>query len=117
MPRRPKTDEVWMRPKEHGAALKRKRLRAGYSQRELGLLAKCSHATIGYLERGVGAAGAAATVGDALAARIAKRLNVDVEDLFEDVPSSRSSTLATAARSSGHSQSGVRGGQQHRRSA
>lgn len=84
-----------MRPKEHGAALKRKRLRAGYTQRELGLLVKCSHAMIGLLERDE------TTVGDALAARIAKRLDVDVEDLFEDHPVSRGAVLPTAARSSG----------------
>lgn len=83
-----------MRPKENGAALKRKRLRRGYTQRELGLLVKCSHAMIGLLERGE------STVGDALAARIAKRLECDVEDLFEDRPITRALRMATATSTS-----------------
>jgi transcriptional regulator with XRE-family HTH domain len=82
-----------MRPKEQGAALRRRRLREGYTQRELGLLVGCSHAMIGLLERDE------TTVGDALAARIAKRLRTDLEDIFEQRTSSTSTRTPTAASS------------------
>ena len=90
MARRPATHEVWMRSKEKGAALRRRRLRANYTQRELGLLVKCSHTMIGLLERDQ------TSVGDELAARIAKRLDCYVEDLFEERPVVPAAVLPTA---------------------
>lgn len=95
MARRPKTHEVWMQPKENGAALKRRRLREQFTQRELGLLSGCSHAFIGMLERGE------STVGDAMAARIAKRLRCDVEDIFDERPIARMTKVPSAKRSTG----------------
>lgn len=59
------------------AALKRARAKARLTQRELALLAKCSHSTIYLLENGK-----MSTLSDALADRIAHRLHRDVEDLF-----------------------------------
>src|SRR5438105_3105138 len=51
MARRTRSREVWMRPKEGGDALRRRRVRKQFTQRELGLLVGCSHAMIGLLER------------------------------------------------------------------
>ncbi len=63
-----------------GAALRRMRQRRDLSQRELAFLARpCSQTTIHLLETRK-----QAVVNDELAARIARRLGVDVDDLFED---------------------------------
>lgn len=68
-----------MKVKE-GAALRRLRERRGFSQRELAYLARpCSQTTIYLLESQRQRA-----VNQDLALRIARRLNVDVEQLFED---------------------------------
>lgn len=69
---------VWMRVKD-GSAIRRRRDRMRYSQRELALLVKCSQNTIHLLE-----SGKMLTLSDTLALRIAKRLDVDVEDFFEE---------------------------------
>jgi DNA-binding XRE family transcriptional regulator len=63
-----------------GAALRRMRQRRELSQRELAFLARpCSQTTIHLLETRK-----QAVVNDELAVRIARRLGVDVEALFED---------------------------------
>lgn len=85
-----------MRPKDGGAALRRRRIRKQFTQRELGLLVGCSHAMIGLLERD------GSTVGDDLATKIAKRLECDVEDLFTEHRLVRTATLPTASRASKH---------------
>lgn len=85
-----------MRPKDGGAALRRRRVRKQFTQRELGLLVGCSHAMIGLLERD------GSTVGDDLATKIAKRLECDVEDLFTEHRLVRTATLPTASRASKH---------------
>lgn len=67
-----------MRAKDSGAVLRRKRQRLRLTQRELGFISGCSHAFIGQLERDE------STVSPELAAQIAFRLQVDVEDIFEE---------------------------------
>ena len=63
-----------------GAAIRRMRQRRDLSQRELAFLARpCSQTTIYLLETRQ-----QAVVNDELAARIARRLGVDVDTLFED---------------------------------
>ncbi|GAB3621212.1 hypothetical protein GCM10027417_24730 [Glutamicibacter endophyticus] len=59
-------------------ALRRRRLNRQYTQRELGFLAKCSHAAIGALE-----AGRKKTCSEKLALLICARLRVDWEGYFE----------------------------------
>jgi putative transcriptional regulator len=68
-----------MRVKDSGAPLRRARMRRGLTQRELAFLARpCSQTTVYLLENGK-----MPTLSDELACRLAKRLAVDVEDLFE----------------------------------
>jgi len=68
-----------MRVRE-GAALRRRRERLGLSQRELAFLARpCSQTTIYLLETRK-----MTTLTEELALRIARRLDVPVETLFED---------------------------------
>jgi transcriptional regulator with XRE-family HTH domain len=70
-----------MRVKE-GAALRRRRERLGLTQRELAFLARpCSQTTIYLLENRK-----MITLTEELAMRIARRLDVPVEVLFEDRP-------------------------------
>jgi transcriptional regulator with XRE-family HTH domain len=79
-----------MRAKDSGAALRRGRKRKRFSQRELGFISGCSHAFIGQLERDE------STVSPELAAQIAFRLEVDVEDIFEEHSLSVTRTTPTA---------------------
>src|SRR3954462_5111815 len=68
-----------MRVRE-GAALRRRRERLGLTQRELAFLARpCSQTTIYLLETR-----RMTTLTEELAVRIARRLDVPVESLFED---------------------------------
>jgi putative transcriptional regulator len=68
-----------MRVRE-GAALRRRRERLGLTQRELAFLARpCSQTTIYLLETRK-----MTTLTEELAVRIARRLDVPVESLFED---------------------------------
>ncbi|MDP1878014.1 MAG: helix-turn-helix domain-containing protein [Actinomycetota bacterium] len=68
---------IWMRVKDAGA-LRRKRERAGLTQRDLAFLCRCSQNTIHLLETG-----GMATLSEGRALIIAKRLGADWEDLFE----------------------------------
>jgi transcriptional regulator with XRE-family HTH domain len=78
-----------MRVRE-GAALRRRRERLGLTQRELAFLARpCSQTTIYLLETRK-----MTTLTEELAVRIARRLDVPVEALFEDRP--LPSTVASA---------------------
>ena len=77
---RMRTRGTWMKRKDP-ATLRRARLRADLTQRELAMLCKVSQTTIYLLER-PGPRGMN-TCSEELAIRIAKRLRVDLEDLFE----------------------------------
>ena len=80
-----------MRVKDGGAPIKRARLRRRLTQRELAFLARpCSQTTVYLLEKGK-----MPTLSDELAQRIANRLDVDVEDLFEPRSSSPLSAVTT----------------------
>lgn len=95
MARKPKRrTEVWMRVKDEGAPIKRARARRRLTQRELAFLARpCSQTTIYLLEKGK-----MPTLSDELALRIASRLDVDVEDLFEERSSSRMARVTSDLR-------------------
>lgn len=80
-----------MRRKD-AAALKRARKRAGLTQRELAYLCRVSQTTIYLLEKS-GPTGME-TCSDDLAIAIAKRLKVDVEDIF--IPRTAASAVATS---------------------
>ncbi|GAB3598469.1 hypothetical protein GCM10027446_28770 [Angustibacter peucedani] len=68
-----------MRVKD-GAAIRRRRERQGLSQRDLAFLCRpCSQTTIYLLE-----SGRMATLSETLAVRLAKRLDVPVDQLFAD---------------------------------
>jgi transcriptional regulator with XRE-family HTH domain len=60
------------------AAVKRWRERRGLSQRDLAMLTRCSQASISLIETG-----RMRTITEALALKIAKRLDVPWEDLFD----------------------------------
>ncbi len=63
-----------------GAAIRRRRQRLGLSQRDLAFLCRpCSQTTIYLLETG-----RMATVTDELALRLAKRLDLGVDELFTE---------------------------------
>lgn len=82
-----------MRVKE-GAALRRRRERLGLTQRELAFLARpCSQTTIYLLETRK-----MTTLTEELAMRIARRLDVPVEVLFEDRPPGIMAASATGHR-------------------
>ncbi|MFC6006474.1 helix-turn-helix transcriptional regulator [Angustibacter luteus] len=67
---------------KEGAAIRRRRQRLGLSQRDLAYLCRpCSQTTIYLLETG-----RMATLSSGLALRIAKRLDVEVEVLFDERP-------------------------------
>lgn len=71
------------------AAIRRLRQRRGLSQRELAFLCRpCSQTTIYLLETG-----RMSTLSDVLAERIARRLGVETDELFEDRDPSRSASL------------------------
>ena len=85
-----------MRVRE-GAALRRRRERLGLSQRELAFLARpCSQTTIYLLETRK-----MTTLTEELARRIARRLDVPLEALFEDRASVPLHPSATGKRVSG----------------
>lgn len=87
---------VWMRVKDN-EALKRKRKRMNLTQRELAFLARpCSQTTIYLLEKGE-----MKTLSEELAGRIARRLDADLEDLFEPRVSSPMATATSGQRVSG----------------
>jgi transcriptional regulator with XRE-family HTH domain len=87
-----------MRVRE-GAALRRRRERLGLTQRELAFLARpCSQTTIHLLETRK-----MTTLTEGLALRIARRLDVPLEDLFEDRTSLRATGSATGHRVTGTS--------------
>jgi DNA-binding XRE family transcriptional regulator len=80
-----------MRVKD-GAALRQRRERRGLTQRELAFLARpCSQTTIYLLEKEKITA-----VNAQLALRIARRLEVAVEELFEDPPDARGAARVQA---------------------
>lgn len=68
-----------MRTKDDGAPICRGRKRKKLTQRQLAYLTRCSHTTIYLLETG-----RMKTLSEDLALAIAERLEVDVEDLFEE---------------------------------
>jgi DNA-binding XRE family transcriptional regulator len=75
---------VWVRVKDGGNdRLKRRRNRQNLTQRDLAYLARCSQNTIHLLE-----SGKMATLGESLALRICQRLDLDLEDIFEECESS-----------------------------
>jgi putative transcriptional regulator len=85
-----------MRVRE-GAALRRRRERLGLTQRELAFLARpCSQTTIYLLETCK-----MTTLTEELAMRIARRLDVPVEVLFEDRPPRAVRATATDQRVTG----------------
>jgi len=85
-----------MRVRE-GAALRRRRERLGLTQRELAFLARpCSQTTIYLLETRK-----MTTLTEELAMRIARRLDVPVESLFEDRPTVSADRAATDHRVTG----------------
>jgi transcriptional regulator with XRE-family HTH domain len=80
-----------------GAALRRRRERLGLTQRELAFLARpCSQTTIHLLETSK-----MTTLTEGLAQRIARRLDVPLEDLFEDRTSLGATASATGHRVTG----------------
>jgi transcriptional regulator with XRE-family HTH domain len=87
-----------MRVRE-AAALRRRRERLGLTQRELAFLARpCSQTTIYLLETR-----RMTTLTEGLAQRIARRLDVPLEDLFEDRTSLGAPRSATGQRVTGSS--------------
>ena len=87
-----------MRVRE-AAALRRRRERLGLTQRELAFLARpCSQTTIYLLENRK-----MTTLTEGLAQRIARRLDVPLEDLFEDRTSLGATQPATGQRVTGTS--------------
>ena len=85
-----------MRVRE-GTALRRRRERLGLTQRELAFLARpCSQTTIYLLETRK-----MTTLTEELAMRIARRLDVPVEVLFEDRPPTHAASPATDHRVTG----------------
>jgi transcriptional regulator with XRE-family HTH domain len=73
-----KRKATWMRL-TNPDSIRRRRKRMRYTQRDLAALAGCSHAMIGYLERGT-----IKTCTRRLAERICERLDIDLEEHFED---------------------------------
>jgi transcriptional regulator with XRE-family HTH domain len=67
---------TWMRL-NNPDAIRRRRKRMGYTQRDLAALVGCSHAMIGYLERGE-----IKTCTITLAEKICRRLDMDLEEHF-----------------------------------
>ncbi|WP_284291131.1 helix-turn-helix transcriptional regulator [Luteimicrobium album] len=80
-----------MRVKDPGA-IRRARLRAGYTQYDLAALARCTQAAISALETG-----AMRGCSQDLGSTIAKYLDRDVEDLFEAHVGSRAHRVTNAA--------------------
>ncbi len=76
-----------------GSRLRRKRKNAGYSQKDLALLIPCTQQYISMLENGTDT-----DCSERIAERICKRLNVDLEDLFEERQLVRTTPVATSSR-------------------
>ncbi|MER6531200.1 helix-turn-helix transcriptional regulator [Streptomyces sp. NPDC001508] len=72
-----KRKATWMRLRNPDA-IKRRRKRMRYTQRDLGALVGCSHTMIGLLETGK-----IKTCTHKLAERICNRLDMDLDDTFE----------------------------------
>ncbi|WP_144786373.1 helix-turn-helix transcriptional regulator [Micrococcus luteus] len=85
--------ENWMRV-TNPAALQRRRVREGFTQRDLGMLVGRSHTTIYHLEKG-----SMKTLSVELGEAIARRLKSDVEDFFEYESAERAGTLESGSRS------------------
>ena len=85
--------ENWMRV-VNPAALQRRRVREGFTQRDLGMLVGRSHTTIYHLEKG-----SMKTLSVELGEAIARRLKSDVEDFFvyESAERARSMTRGVDA--------------------
>lgn len=79
--------------------LKRWRNRRRLNQRDLAYLSKCSQTTIYLLETG-----RMTTLSSELARRIADRLDVPWEDLFEDKQSFDKSAVTTGVRTAGQNE-------------
>ncbi|WP_210651307.1 helix-turn-helix transcriptional regulator [Nocardioides sp. SYSU D00065] len=73
--------------------MRRKRKDAGYSQTDLAALVGCTQQYISMLENGTDS-----DCSERIAERIAKRLNVDLEDLFEERELVRTPRIATPSR-------------------
>lgn len=84
--------ESWMRV-TNPAALQRRRVREGFTQRDLGMLVGRSHTTIYHLEKG-----SMTTCSVELGEAIAKRLKSDVEDFFEYESAERARTMSSGSR-------------------
>jgi len=80
------------------ALLRRRRVRHGLSQQDLAYLCRCSQATISLLERGE-----MRNLSEDLARTISKRLDSDLEDLFEERTDDRVPPVARRRRASGKS--------------
>lgn len=78
---------------KEGSRLRRKRKDAGFSQADLAALVGCTQQYISMLENGTDT-----DCSERIAERIAKRLNVDLEDLFEERELIRTPAVATASR-------------------
>ena len=79
--------ETWMKV-TNPAALQRRRVREGFTQRDLGMLVGRSHTTIYHLEKGT-----MKTCSVELGEAIARRLKSDVEDFFEYESAERAGTV------------------------
>ena len=90
-PRTP-TREVWMHVKDPGK-LKRRRKDKGYSQADLAALVGCTQQYVSMLENGTDS-----DCSERIAERIVKRLDVDLEDLFEERTLVRTPAVATDSR-------------------
>lgn len=77
-------------------ALRRRRKRMRYSQRDLASLVGCSHAMIGYLERGT-----IKTCTRQLAEKLCDRLDIDLEEHFEEPTPDGMSSLSSVKPSTG----------------
>jgi transcriptional regulator with XRE-family HTH domain len=76
-----------------GSRMRRKRKDAGYSQADLAALAGCTQQYISMLENGTDL-----DCSERIAEKIAKRLNVDLEDLFEERQLVRTQPVTTPSR-------------------
>ena len=76
-----------------GSRMRRKRKDAGFSQTDLAALVGCTQQYISMLENGTDS-----DCSERIAERICKRLNVDVEDLFEERQLIRTPAVATPSR-------------------
>lgn len=88
--------EVYMRPINRERLAKR-RVEAGFTQRELAMLCKCTQAAISALETG-----AMLNCSADLAKQIAKRLGRDLEELFDSHDGARVARVTNAVKSNQH---------------